>query len=152
MLTNYQVQFEGEIPAKHIAVGRNMPLAEGLEFHGDDLTGATFLAQIRTEPQATGAPLATIDVSIVSVLDRTIQSLIDDCTISASQVPCHLTPESVLRSSHLGFTAPLATIQALPENADPRKNSVLFWDLLILTPVRRTIAAGNFTVIPGVSR
>jgi hypothetical protein len=114
------------VPELALGCGRYADFSELVTIAGD-FSASTFAAQVRVEPNAGGASLATMGVT---------------------------TP--VFSSGLTSFTLsiPRATMTGLPANTDdPSADTVLFYDLVMITgSARRLLLAGTFTVIGGVTQ
>lgn len=143
----------GEIGYWPIRTPRRAPLEKFIQFVSLDLTAATFQAEIRTQPEAAGAALAAIAVTIVDIQTTTWQDWVNICPRQrAHLVPCHVAMDAQIKVSNIKLAAARAVIEALPTAADARANAVFYWDLKKLTPAEDVLLAGTFEVIPGVSR
>jgi hypothetical protein len=90
------------------------------------LTGASFEAEIRVTPDATGTPLATMTITAPTVGVSTTTF-----TMSLAQ----------------------AVVGALPAATELGDDAEFYWDLkMTLAGKRKTLFRGKFTVIAGVTR
>jgi hypothetical protein len=90
-------------------------------------TSSTFAAHIRAAPNAGGSPLAVMTIG---------------------------TPSFAAGITSFPLLVPKLTMSGLPANADdPSADSVLFYDLVMITAGSvRVLFAGTFTVIGGVTQ
>lgn len=129
-------------------------------FVGLDFTGATFIAQVRLTPDATGSPLVNL-ATVGSLASEGICLLYagtDTITnhIAAgriSEVPSGYTGASSVALSQLGFRINETTMEALPFPAERGDDAILAWDMQI-TPsggIKDKYLGGTFTVRAGVT-
>jgi hypothetical protein len=127
---------------------------------GEDLTGATFSAQVRALPDAPGTPLVDLGTVATAAAEgiRLIYAGTDTITnhISAGRldaVPPGYSAEESLAMSSLGLRINETTMEAIPEPDDAGAAIRFAWDLHITpaTGVKDKYCGGDFVVRPGVT-
>lgn len=114
------------------------PFVQGIAITGVDLTGATFRAQLRLEPGATGDPL-------VDLQNATVGS--EGVSVQVSTVDAVTTSTVTLRINE-------TTMEGLPEPGVPGENVDLWWDIHVTRSgySKAVWFRGPFTVLTGVTQ
>ncbi len=117
-----------------LAGGRWEPFIYTIEFPGVDLTGATFLMQIRIKPDASGTAL----ISLVAAAS------------TAQGLSITVTDGSTTLQIRINET----TMEGLPKPVEVGDNSVLYYDLQVTRPgvhEKTRYFVGTFTAESGVT-
>jgi hypothetical protein len=129
-------------------------------FVGLDFTGATFLSNVRLEPDAPGAPLVLLNnaaagaegLRLVGVWTQTIQQHIDAGRIHS--VPPHYKLTDTVPLSTVEMRVNETTMEGLPYPGERGDDATLAWDIHI-TPtggVKDKYLGGNFVVRAGATQ
>lgn len=140
-----------------------------LAFVGLDFTGATFLAHIRTMPDAPGSPLVSLGTVVSAAVEGIRLIYAGSATIAAHitalrllEVPPGINPATGLAYasgdtvtlSQVGIRVNETTMEALPFPEEVGDNATLYWDMHI-TPsggIKDKYCGGVFLVRAGVTQ
>lgn len=151
-----------ETPARiDIHADRWVACIRELAFVGYNFTGATFLAQVRTVPDAPGTALVNLATVTLSTAEgvRLIYGGTDTIAnhIAAgrlSDIPSGYASTDSVALSSVGIRVNETTMEALPEPVNIGDDLTLAWDIHI-TPsggVKEKYAGGDFIVRAGVTQ
>ena len=129
-------------------------------FVGVDFTGATFAAELRLTPNATGAALVTLanasagaeGLRLIAATTATVAAHIAAGRLA--EVPPGYTLASVVVVSEVGMRINETTMEGLPFGPERDSDSPLAWDLLV-TPsggIKDKYLGGDFIVLAGVTQ
>lgn len=143
-----------------IAADRWVACIRTFSFVGLNFTGATFIAQVRLYPDASGSPLVDLATVTLSTAEgiRLIYGGTDTVAnhIAAGRletVPTGYTSASSVALSQVGFRINETTMEGLPFPEERGNDAVLAWDMHI-TPsggIKDKYLGGTFTVRAGVT-
>jgi len=127
-----------------IVTSRTEDFSETFDIAFTDLSGANIKAVVSDVPG--GAPLLTL-VDSHGWWTASYQSWIDDCLITADDIPCGKTASDMMTVSTVELSSAQTSIATLPRAETLGEPAIFHWALHQITPEIDLLATGTFTVL-----